>query len=137
MKVQGLDGRQHSWSLTGYRVNANSTRPRSTYHLAARSLLTEMFPVIPILEEVWLPGSGNLRLDFYLPQKKMAVEVHGEQHYGEAVHYFHRGKGGFNVAMHNDGKKREWCELNDIRLVVLKYSDGEDEWKRQISGRES
>jgi hypothetical protein len=123
MKVQGLDGRQHSWSLTGYRVNANSTRPRSTYHLAARSLLTEMFPVIPILEEVWLPGSGNLRLDFYLPQKKMAVEVHG--------------KGGFNVAMHNDGKKREWCELNDIRLVVLKYSDGEDEWKRQISGRES
>lgn len=133
MKVMGLDGREYPWNITGCRVNVNDTRPRSSYHLAARSLLSNMFPCMPILEEVLLPGTRNLRLDFYLPSQHTAIEVQGPQHY-EHVSYFHGGKKGYDEAMIRDQNKLEWCQINNIRLVHLRYSDGEDEWKRQITG---
>ena len=29
----------------------------------------------------------------------------------------------------------EWCEKNQIELIVLKYSDTEDKWREQIERR--
>lgn len=131
MRVTGLDGKEYVWNLSGFRVNANDTRPRSSYHLAARAMLTELFPVSPILEEVLLPGSGSLRLDFYLPQQRVAIEVNGEQHYLPSSHF--GGQGGFKASVKRDSKKAQWCENNNVKLVSLKYSDNTDAWKRQIS----
>jgi len=130
-KVVGFDNRAYVWNLSGNLVNAGDIRPKSSYHLQCRALLKEMFPTSPVCEEVFLPGSGNLRLDFYLPHQRMAIEVHGEQHY-KLKSMFHSNKAAFLSAKKRDVDKIKWCENNNIRLVALKYSDSIDEWKRQI-----
>jgi hypothetical protein len=81
MKVVGLDGRSYNWDWRNKVPMADDTRPRSTYHLRARELLNKLFPCETILEEVYLPGSNNLSVDFYIPFYRTCVEVQGEQHY--------------------------------------------------------
>src|SRR4051812_24132089 len=106
MRVKGLDGREYPWNLTGLQVNADDTRPRSSLHLAARQLLSDMYPVSPILEEVPLPGTGSLRADFYLPHRKVMIEVQGEQHYKYSKR-MHGSKAGFLEACKRDVDKKE------------------------------
>jgi hypothetical protein len=137
MKVKGINGKEYTWNLAKYNVFNNETRPRSKYHLRARNLLKEIFHSYRILEEVKLPGStaryrkGVLYLDFYIPQIKRAFEVHGQQHY-EFIPFFHKAPSDFVLAKGKDQDKIDWCELNGISLVTLKYSDSDDYWRNQI-----
>lgn len=130
MKVVGLDGKQYNWSLTG---NTPSTNP-SSYHLEAREMLKTMFPMEFILEELTLP-SCNLRCDFFVPGLRMMVEVHGEEHY-RFIAFFHGNKREFLLSQKRDREKREWCRLNNIVLVELKY-DERERWERQLRREES
>jgi hypothetical protein len=123
----GLDGKEHKLILQSTK---RKTRAKSAPHQKALSLLLEILPGVVIFEEVTLPGCG-LYLDIFLPSISLAVEVHGRQHY-EFVPFFHKTKADFLLARKRDRDKLEWCNLNDITLVVLPY-DGEDEWKNLIS----
>ena len=38
----------------------------------------------------------------------------------------------FYKAKARDKEKREWCELNNMRLVELNYNEDIDEWRRKI-----
>lgn len=137
MKVTGLNGRIYAWNLSGYDIKADDNRKRSKYHLRARNLLKEIYHSYRILEEVKLPGStashrkGVLYLDFYIPQIMKAIEVHGQQHY-EFCSFFHKNLADFTIAKAKDEDKIEWCHLNNIDVVVLKYSDNDEEWRNQI-----
>jgi len=137
MKVIGLNGREYAWNLSGYSVAANDKRKRSKYHLRAREVLKTCFHSYRILEEVKLPGStpshrkGVLYLDFYIPQIMLAVEVHGKQHY-EYTPFFHKTKADFMLAKAKDEDKIEWCKLNNIDLIELKYSETDEQWRDQI-----
>jgi|TARA_B100001094_G_scaffold320550_1_gene366912 hypothetical protein len=141
MKAIGINGREYTWNLNGYNVPANDTRKRSKYHMRARSLLREIFHSYRILEEVKLPGStvshrkGVLFLDFLIPQIKLGIEVHGQQHY-EYTPFFHKNKADFVIAKAKDEDKIEWCELNKVDLIVLKYSDTDAQWREQIENGE-
>ena len=140
MKVTGINGREYVWNLSGYSVDANDTRKRSKYHLRARKILKQCFHSYRILEEVKLPGStlshrkGVLFLDFFIPQIDLAIEVHGQQHY-EFCPFFHKNKADFALAKAKDEDKIDWCKLNNIDLVVLKYSDTDEQWRYQIENR--
>ena len=137
MKVLGLNGKLYTLNTKKYIVRANSTIKKSQYHLKARKLLKEMFPGQTILEEMKLPGSTPINknsvlfLDFFVPNVSLGIEVHGRQHYEYCPH-FHKSKLGFLQANFRDRVKQEWCELNKIELVVLKYSDELDKWRQQI-----
>ena len=137
MKVKGINGKEYVWNLTGYNVFDDDKRKRSKYHVRARNLLKEIFNSYRILEEVKLPGSTELHrksvlyLDFYIPSIKLAVEVHGEQHY-EYSPFFHKSKADFLKSKARDEDKIAWCELNDINIIVLKYSESEHEWRQRI-----
>jgi hypothetical protein len=137
LKVIGINGKEYVWNLSKYDVKANNTRKRSKYHLRARSLLKEIYHSYRILEEVKLPGStathrkGVLYLDFYIPQIKKAFEVHGQQHYDFSP-FFHKSKADFVLSQAKDEDKIEWCRLNDIDIVILKYSDNDQQWRYQI-----
>ena len=121
MKIVGLDGKEYSWNPSGSQSKASS---RSSLHLKARKLLAEIFPYDRILEELSLAGSrtsrrrGTLRADFFIPNRRMLVEVHGEQHFK------------FNTFFFKD--KREWCDINDIQLIEFNYNEDVDEWRRKI-----
>lgn len=125
MKVVGLNNKTYQMKL----VRHNHTN-QSAPHLQARQILKELFPFANIYEEVTLPGEA-LKLDFFLPQQKLAVEVHGAQHY-QQVEYFHKGVAGFINSNKRDLRKREWCDLNDFALAELPYNRM-DEWKMIIS----
>ena len=141
MRVTGINGREYAWNLTSYSVDANDKRKRSKFHVRARRLLKTIFHSYRILEEVKLPGStashrkGVLYLDFYLPQIMMAIEVHGQQHY-QYTPFFHKNKAEFAIAKAKDEDKIAWCELNKIDIIVLRYSDTDEQWREQIENGE-
>jgi hypothetical protein len=130
MKVRDLNGREHSWNLSGHVPPKNDTYRRSQYHLRARALLLEMFPLDQILEEVPLPGT-RLTADFYLPLRKMLIEVHGEQHY-KYIPHFHGNRAGFIRSKKNDANKEEWCQINNIEYIALKHTDSDEEWEQNV-----
>ena len=137
MKVKGFNNLDYKLQLHKYVVKNNDQRPRSKFHLSARKMLNDMYGTHWILEEVKLPGSRNkalksaLFLDFFIPHVKLAVEVHGQQHY-EYSKFFHKTTAGFKESLKRDKLKQDWCELNEISLVVLKYSDVIETWREQI-----
>ena len=139
MKVIGINGKEYIWNLTAYDVFNDDTRKRSKYHIRARTILKEIYNSYRILEEVKLPGSTALHrksvlyLDFYIPSIKLGVEVHGQQHY-EYNSFFHRSKGDFIKGQVRDDDKINWCELNGIELITLKFSESDDEWRQRIKG---
>ena len=126
MKVRGLDGRTYNMNLKN-----NARKKCSEPHSQARNLLKEEFPCYEILEEIPLPGSGQLTVDFFLPQLSLMVEVQGRQH-DEFVPFFHGSKDKFAKSMKRDNRKKQWCDLNDIELVELLVSETEDEWRDKV-----
>lgn len=96
-----------------------------------------MFSGYSVYEEVKLPGTVNpakksvLYLDFYVPNGTMGVEVHGEQHF-KYVPYFHKSRAGFAMAKKRDLDKKEWCRINDITLVELRWDEDPEYWREKI-----
>lgn len=131
MKVQGTDGRIYNWDLSGHAPLASDEA--SSFHLRARALLTELFPMERRLEELTLPGSGGLRVDFFLPNRGLAIEVHGQQHF-ERVPHFQATPLDFARACARDHKKTDWFELNGLTLIELPYWETNDEWRQRILG---
>jgi hypothetical protein len=139
LKVVGLNGIEYNLNLAKYDVRANDSRKRSKHHIRARRLINEVYHSYRVLEEVKLPGSTSthkksvLYLDFFIPNIRKAFEVHGRQHY-EHVPFFHNTKRDFLLAKARDEDKIEWCKLNSIDLIALKYSEDDDEWRNSIKG---
>jgi hypothetical protein len=133
MQVKDLDGNSHAWHLTGNMSRGKITN-RSSFHLQAREIITNVFPTLQILEEVPIPlrKSETLYLDFYLPLKKMCVEVHGEQHY-KFVGFYHTNMMSFLKSQKRDREKEEWCEINQIKYVVLPHFENKDQWLERLN----
>ena len=131
MQVVDLDGNSGEWKVKGKEVTLDK-RPRSSLHKTARELLKERFPTYQILEEVGVPVKRGIHLyfDFYLPLRKLAIEVHGQQHY-EYNTMFHNSQLDFLKQRRHDRYKEEWCEANGIQLIVLPYNE-QDSWKEKL-----
>lgn len=134
MNILGLDGKNYSWNPS---ANQADTENRSSLHIKAKDLLNELFPHDRVLEEVSLPGSKTkyrntvLRADFFIPNRNLIVEVHGEQHY-KFNRFFFKNKLHFYRAKARDSDKKEWCDINSIKLVELNYNEDINEWRRKI-----
>ena len=137
MKVYGLDDRVYNIQLEKYTVPKNSKAKKSNPHSRARGLVRERYSGAQVFEEVKIEGiicnqkKTKLYLDFFVPERYVVVEVHGEQHY-KYNKFFHKGRADFLYSLNRDTKKAEWCELNDFKLIILKHSDTDDEWRDQI-----
>lgn len=133
MKVIGLDDKEYKWN---YKESSCSSESRSKLHLRARELLKKMFPFDLILEEVSLPGCGKFTLyaDFYIPMRKIMVEVNGQQH-SSYIKFYHKEKINFFKGVSRDKKKKEWCEKNEITLICLNFDQTDEEWEHIINAR--
>ena len=131
MKVTGLDGREYLFPQ-----KTKADKNKSQWHIKAVELVKEMFPNQSVMEEVELPGTKdkgllrNLYADIFLPNLRLLVEVHGEQHYSYNS-FFHNTEMDFWKQKKKDGHKKKWCELNNIIYVELPYNDS-DNWKQRI-----
>lgn len=131
MFVEDLEGNVAEWKMNGKEVVLDR-RPRSALHRAARELIKKKFPTLLVLEEVSIKPRPRqvLYLDFYLPLRKLAIEVHGEQHY-KFNSLFHSSASDFLQQRKNDKQKTEWCDINGIELIVLSYNQ-EDNWSNLL-----
>ena len=60
---------------------------------------------------------GKLRLDFFLPDNKAAIEFHDPQHY-RPIGWF-GGRRGYDKQIDRDNMKRAWCKKNGVRLLEI------------------
>jgi len=80
-------------------------------------MLSKRYPLDPILEDVTIPKT-RMSLDFFLPQRSIAVEIQGQQHYTQNS-FFHKTKADFLKQKKRDSDKSFFCELNGIQLIVI------------------
>ena len=86
------------------------------------------FRVKKLLQKIWEPhvvfegfpvAGTRMSLDFYNANKNIAIEVQGKQH-NKYVPFFHGdNKINFISQVKRDFEKREFCKLNDIKLVEI------------------
>lgn len=58
--------------------------------------------------------------DFFIPNYNVAIEYNGEQHYNEE-NIFNKKNKGFENQKKRDIKKRNFCEINNIKLLEIPY----------------
>ena len=132
MKVTGLDGREYKWN-----PSSGSTSNCSKLHKKAKEVLDKCFPYDRILQEVSLAGTntplrrGTLRADFFIPNRNLMIEVHGDQHFKFNVFHY-SSKLSFYKAQARDRDTREWCNLNEITIVEFNFNEDIDDWRRKI-----
>ena len=92
---------------------------RSKLQFEIGQWLQAKFSFDVLLEDVTIPDS-RLSLDFFLPQRKIAVEVQGQQHF-EQSSLFHKSKKDFYIQVERDEEKQYSCDLNNIRLIKVAF----------------
>ena len=99
----------------------------------ARKLLIELFPTFTVCEEVpiYLHKNNIVYLDFYIPLKRLSIEVQGEQHF-KYISFFHGSTSNFLKGKKLDREKMEWCQINGISLVYWNYNENIDQWKNKL-----
>lgn len=132
IKVKDFDGREFNWNLN--KVVRQDT-PKSSHHAKALEIIAKICPSAPCYNEVTLlgcKGVGGVVLcaDIFLPNIRLIIEVHGKQHY-EYTPFFHKSKAGYYNYCRNDGIKKKWCEINNIKYLELKYNE-QDKWEDLI-----
>ena len=75
-----------------------------------------------VFEEFPVAGT-RLTLDFYNANKKIAIEVDGNQHYKFNKFFHSNSRQNFLSQLQRDEKKEFFCEINQIRLVRILESD--------------
>lgn len=132
MLIKDLDGVEHNWNLTGY-ISKGRLLNKSGLHLKAREIIISAFPTLQVLEEVpvRIRKSETLYLDFYLPLKRLCIEVHGEQHF-QFIPFYHNNMLAFLKSQKRDRDKTEWCELNGITQIVFACDENPDSWRNKL-----
>jgi hypothetical protein len=92
---------------------------RSKRHIEVFDTLRRLFGAPQIREEHPIKINGQmLFLDIYLPALKLAFEIQGKQHY-EFNAYMHTSRAAFRQQQANDGRKKEWCDANGVKLCLV------------------
>jgi hypothetical protein len=84
-------------------------------------IIKKIFPDDLILREASPPWLGRQRLDVFLPDRNLAVEYQGQQHY-QAVAAF-GGSDALARTVERDALKQRLCAENSVSLVHVRYDD--------------
>lgn len=122
MKFKTLNGSTRSIkNLKKYLIDWDA-KSKSKIQFNVKKFL-EPFWVNHIVFEEFLIAGTRMTLDFYNANKKVAVEVQGQQH-TKYTPFFHGGyKNNYLSQLDRDHKKYEFCKINDISLVEVYYND--------------
>jgi len=99
---------------------------RSKIQKRVKDLLNEHWFADIVFEEMPVIGT-RLTIDFYNANKKIALEVDGNQHYKFNKFFHGNSRLNFLAQLQRDDKKEYFCEINNIKLVRILESDKLDE----------
>jgi len=99
---------------------------RSKLQKKVKDLLYSNWVSDVVFEELPVLGT-RMTLDFYNANKKLAVEVDGNQHYKYNKFFHSNSRQNFLSQLQRDEKKEYFCEINNIKLVRILENDTLDE----------
>jgi very-short-patch-repair endonuclease len=117
MKFKTLTGsRRRIQNIRKYLINWEK-KSKSNFQFRTKKFLKKYWLNHVVFEELPVAGT-KLSLDFYNANEKIAVEVQGEQHI-KFVKFFHRTKASYIDQKRRDAQKKEFCVINNIKLVEI------------------
>ena len=99
---------------------------RSKIQKRVKDLLRQYWVADIVFEEIPVVGT-RLTIDFYNANKKIALEVDGNQHYKFNKFFHGNSRQNFLSQLQRDEKKEYFCDINNIKLVRILESDKLDE----------
>jgi hypothetical protein len=96
-------------------------KSRSKLQLKTKIFLKPYWQHDIVFEEFRLVGT-RLTFDFYNANKKIMIEVQGEQH-TKFIKFFHTNRLKYLQQLKRDSKKLEFCEKNNIKLIEIYHTD--------------
>ena len=118
MRFKTLTGQIRSIQKAKKYLISWNGKSRSKVQFATKQFLFNYWEHHIVFEEFPVAGT-KLTLDFYNANKKVAVEVQGEQH-TKYIPFFHGGnKANYISQLRRDMSKINFCELNNITLVEV------------------
>jgi len=113
-----------------YRIDWDAPS-RSKIQYQVKKILEDFWGKHVVFEEFPVAGT-KMSLDFYNANKKIAVEVQGKQHFKYVPHFHGKNKINFISQLRRDNQKKEFCEMNNIKLVEI--YEGDEISKKSIKG---
>jgi len=95
---------------------------RSKIQKNVKDLLHRHWIADIVFEELPVLGT-RMTLDFYNANKKLAIEVDGNQHYKYNKFFHSNSRQNFLSQLQRDEKKEYFCEINQIKLVRILERD--------------
>ncbi len=120
MKIFDINGNQVSVDVRPSRWPRRNVS-KSKLQSQVGEILDEHYPNDVVLEEFTVPGS-RMSVDFFLPHKKMVIEVQGEAH-DQFVPHFHGSKLNsqkFAGQIKRDITKQFWAENNGFSFIEIR-----------------
>lgn len=117
MKFKTLYGKEKSLkNASKYLINWRK-KTRSKFQDEVKRFLKPYWSCDIVFEELRLVDT-RMTFDFYNANKKIAIEVQGQQH-TKFVPFFHGSRAKFLQQLKRDNKKLEFCEINNVKLVEI------------------
>ena len=121
MKFKTLDGKERSVKNIKNCIIDWDGKSRSKFQFEVKIFLKKYWSGDVVFEELKVVGT-RLTIDFYNANKKIAIEVQGQQHF-KYVPFFHGNRANYLGQIKRDYKKIEFCELNKIKLIEIYPKD--------------
>jgi hypothetical protein len=115
-------GRQHKIKNSSKYLIKWKNTCKSKIQKKIKDLLYPHWGADVVFEELPVAGT-RMTLDFYNANRKIAVEVDGNQHYKFNKFFHSNSRQNFLAQLQRDDKKEYFCEINQIKLVRILESD--------------
>lgn len=115
MEIKLLNGNTTKINLKKYLVENNYSK--SKFQAKIKQRLKQQYSLENIYEEVFIPIE-RFYIDFFIPSRSIVIECQGRQH-NKHIKFFHKTKIEFHKQQNTDRRKREWCLLNNFRLIEI------------------
>lgn len=121
MKFKTLDGKERNLKNAKKSIIDWEAKSRSKFQKEVKDFLKKYWIGDVVFEELRIVGT-RLSLDFFNANKRIAIEVQGQQHF-KYVKFFHGNRINYLNQIKRDVKKDEFCQLNNIRLMEIYPAD--------------
>jgi hypothetical protein len=121
MKFKTLDGKEKTVKNIKQFLIKWEKKSRSKFQFDVKSFLKKFWQGDVVFEEMRIVGT-RLSLDFYNANKKIAIEVQGQQHF-KYTPFFHNTRNAYLKQIKRDVSKIDFCNLNNIKLIEIYPSD--------------
>ena len=121
MKFKTLEGKDRTVRNIKKFIIKWDDKSRSKFQFNVKTFLKKYWAADVVFEELTIVGT-RLSLDFYNANKKIAIEVQGQQHF-KYTPFFHGNRANYLKQIKRDYKKIEFCEINNIKFVEIYPTD--------------